>query len=174
MTQSLSSKINATLTWVNTQTGGLTSGTADSFVESSSSQFLQALADGSGANQAHQMFASTYTTTAGSNNDLTLSGLTQTVFGSTVTINFASVKLIWIANLNSVTGDKLNLDSSVTHSITGPYNGSITSKIEIGPNSVCVLSNLYDGWAVSSGSTDVLRIHAVNHSITYNVIIIGT
>ncbi len=113
------------------------------------------------------------TLTASSNDDIDLSALTRSIYGSSVASAFVRVKGIYICNTNTVTGDYLRIDSSVTNGFVG-WCVNATSKCEIGPDSVCILASKKDGWTVD-GTHKVLRITAnSSHTVIYNIAIFGT
>lgn len=138
-------------------------------------EYSKDCADGTSADQCDKIWHDQRVITTGANDDLDLTALTNSIFGSTVTINFVKVKSILIVNTSTTAGDELKLDSSVTNGFLGPFNGSNTSKIEIGPDSACLLSSKKDGWAVTAGTGDILRINNPNAgSVTYKIVIVGT
>ena len=103
-----------------------------------------------------------------------MTALVNSIYGSNVTINFVKMAAILIVNTNIVTGDKLRLDSSVANGYTGPFGGSATSKLEIGPDSGCLLCSKKDTFGATSGTNKVLRINNPGaNSITYKVVIVG-
>jgi hypothetical protein len=171
MASTFSGTIKNVVSWINTQPLN-PSGTT--VVDQNSFQFLEALTDGSASNQAHQIYYNTYTTATTANNDLDLTSLSQTVFGGTLTVTFSKLSLIWIANANAVSLDRVVLLASATNGFAAWGNGVTTSAAVCGPSSNLQLSNFYDPWTVD-GTHKILRINVPGaNSVTYNVILIGS
>ena len=84
------------------------------------------------ADQADTIWSDQRTVAAGTSDSLDLTNLTHTLFGSTLAIDLASVKAIFIVNTSTTSGDLLRLDSSVANGCTAPFGGSATSLVEIG------------------------------------------
>jgi hypothetical protein len=167
----LSATIKNTINWTNTQPLGLPS---TNCIDGNSIQFLLALADGSAANQAHQIYGNQYTTASTANNDLDMqTGLTESIFGSTVTVALTQLSMIWIQNTNTVSGDKLHLLCTASNPFSAWANSVTTSVAQIGPNSNLILSNFVNPWTVDS-THKTLRINVPgSNSVTYNVVLIG-
>jgi hypothetical protein len=97
------------------------------------------------------------------------------VFGSVLSIGFAKVKALLIVNAATTAGDKLRLDSSVANGFRTPFAGSAASLLEIGPDSPLLLASKKDGWTVTAGTGDILRIHNPGaNPVTYKIAIVGT
>lgn len=120
-------------------------------------------------------YSGTRTILAGANDDLDLTALTKTIFGGTLTTTFAKVKAILIVNLSTTTGEVLVLRANVANAFLGPFDGITTVRLVIGPDSPTLLASKKDGWAVTNGSADVLRINNPGAtSISYKIAILGT
>lgn len=169
-TNSLGTALSVKLSW--TQLATLTDLTVIS--DPGKIEYGKSTTNGTAVDLADVVWHDLRTLASSGNDDLDLTALNRSIFGTSVTSNFARVKEIVIVNLNAVTGDFLRLDSSVTNGNTGPFGGSITSKIEVGADSPLVLASKKDGWAVD-GTHKVLRINNPSaHSIQYYIGIIGT
>ncbi len=144
-------------------------------VDSSKLEFSASLADGTGADQADKVWHDERTIAAASNDELDLNMLTTTIFGSTVTINLAKVKAILVVNLSTNAGDELEVGGAATNPFTGPFNGVASAVVEVGPDSALLLCNKKDGWPVTNGSSDTLRIRNPNAAaVSYRIVIVGT
>jgi len=136
--------------------------------------FTVSLANGTGDNQVNELWHDSRSLSAASNDDLDLTALTRTIFGTSVTSSFSILKAILIHNTSTTDGDDLYIDSSVSNSIVTPFNASATSKIEIPASSPLVLANVLSGWAVTSGTADILRItNDGAGSVDYKIALLG-
>jgi len=142
--------------------------------DNSNLEYKKSMTDGTSADQADKIWHDRRTLATGTNDDLDMTALANTIFGTSVPINFAKVSAIMIKNLSTTAGDELKLDSSVANAFTGPFNGSTSSKIEIGADSVLFLSSKKDSWTVTAGTGDILRITNSNAgSVSYDIVIVG-
>ena len=170
MADTLSVDVRASLAWLFQEAIDLTT-----IADSSKLEYARSLADGIAADQADKLWHDERTIAAGANDDLDLTALVNTVFGSTLTIALAKVKALLIVNTSTVSGDELRLDSSVSNGFRAPFNGSAASIVEVGADSALLLCNKKDGWAVTAGTGDILRIHNPGaNAITYRIAVIGT
>lgn len=165
----LASEIKASIQWLFQEPLALTTvGDASQLV------YDDTLASGTAADEADLIWSDQRTLAAGANDDLDLTALARALFGSTVTIDLARVKVILIVHTSTTAGEKLQLDSSVTNGFTGPFAGSATSKLEIGADSAALLASKKDGWATASNNK-ILRIHNAGAlSATYKMVVLGT
>lgn len=169
MSDTLAVEIKASLNWLWEETLDLST-----LVDSSRLEVLSAFSTGEAAGQANQLWHDARTLAASSNDDLDLTDLAQAVHGQAVSLGFASIKAILIQNLSTTSGEKLVLDSSVTNGVLTPFNGNGTSKLEIPADSPLLLVNRLDGWSVTAGTGDLLRIHNPGaESIDYKIVILG-
>ena len=170
MADTLTSGIKASIDWSFREALDLST-VADSAIL----EYSESLADGTAVDTADKVWHDTRSITTGANDDLDMTALTHSIFGSTVTITFAKVKAILIVNTSETTGDELRIDTSVANAILTPFASSATTKIEIGADSALLLSSKKDGWAVTAGTGDILRIHNPNAgTVSYKIVIIGT
>ena len=84
MPDTLSLDLKASLTWLFSE--GLALSTVN---DQAALEFAATLADGTGDSQADKLWHAERTVAAGANDDLDLTALATTVFGSSLTINFA-------------------------------------------------------------------------------------
>lgn len=149
-----------------------------SLVDSNSHDASVTAAYGAATDQCDTLWHDERTIAAGANDDLDLTSLTRAFANGTVASNFARVKLIHIDLYAGASGDKLVLDSSVTNGYLGPFNGSATSQLAIGPGSTdgpTVLSNMRDGFGLTTTSNKVLRVKNPGaNPVTYTIAIFGT
>ena len=167
----LASKVIAGVEW--RQTSALDLSTV---YDSASLSYAVDIATGTAINTADYIWHDRRSVTTGANDDIDLtSSTTRSIFGTSVPQVFARVKAIIIKNNATATGEELQIDSSVAASFLGWCVASTTAKAQIGPNSMLVLSNLCDGWAVTATTADIIRITNTGATtISYDIIIIGT
>ncbi|MGE3406807.1 MAG: hypothetical protein AB7I37_08340 [Pirellulales bacterium] len=143
--------------------------------DASKLDYSQSLANGVAADQADQIWHDQRTVAAGADDDLDLTALASSFFGGSISISLAQLKGLLLVNTSSTAGDKLRLDSSVANACTGPFGGSASSQIEVGADSPLLLASKKDGWPVTGGSGDILRIHNPGgNAITYKIVLVGT
>lgn len=165
----LASEIKASIQWLFQEPLALTT-----VGDASQVAFDEALGSGTAADLADRIWSDERAVASGANDDLDLTALTHSLFGSTVSINFARVKAILIIHTSTTAGEKVNLDSSVTNGFTGPFAASATSKLEIGADSAALLASKKDGWATASNNK-ILRIHnGGSHTAMYRIVVLGT
>lgn len=168
MADALSAEIKASLTWLFQETLDLAT-----VSDSSKLEYHQSLADGTGNNQADKIWHDTRTLSPGANDDLDLTALANTIFGSTVTINLVKVKAILIVNTAAAAGEDLVIGNGPTPFL-GPFGaGAHTLRCEA--DSCLLLANRVDGWTVTNVTADILRINnAGTGEITYKIAVVGT
>ena len=130
---------------------------------------------GTGENQVNQHWRDSRTvTTSTSTDDLDLAGSLTNIFGETVT--FATIRELVIVNLSTVAGDDLDIGGAAANAITTIQDGSGTAKLTLRAGGYLVLSAPLDGYAISGGSADTLRItHAgSSEAINFDIIIKGS
>lgn len=171
MANTLSTTIDCSLRWA------LASDTptlSPNITDASRVDFSKSIANGTAVNLADLVWYDSRTLTAAANDDLDLTALTRTIFGTTVSVNMAKVKAIIVVVTTTTTAYRLRFDSSVANGFTGHTGASATSKIEVGADSAYLGMNKVDGWAVS-GTTKILRINNPSAgTVAYKIAIIGT
>jgi hypothetical protein len=164
----LASEIQASISWLFQEPLALTT-----VGDASQLSYDEQLANGAAADQADTIWSDQRTVAAGANDDLDLTNLTHTVFGSTLSIQLAAVKAILLVNTSTTSGDYLQIDSSVTNACTAPFSGSATSLVQIGADSSLLLASKKDGWTVGS-TQNMLRVtNPSSSAITYSIVIPG-
>jgi hypothetical protein len=170
MADTLSSEIKASCGWILRESLDLST-----VVDSARLEYSRALADGAGTDQAAIIWHDQRGIAAGGTDDLDLSGgLSNTIFGTPVVATFSCIKAILIVNTAVVTGCSLQVGGG-PNAFTPPFVGSGTALVEVGPDSPLLLANKKDGWIVTAGTGDILRIH--NPSllpIAYKIAILGS
>lgn len=146
----------------------------------------QAFVNGDGDDEANQIWRGRrVVSVATPNDDLDLAGVLENVFGNAV--NFAEIKAILIRNLGLDNGDgtftpaigeDLKVGGAGTNPWTAPFADSGTpgtSRITVPAGGKLYLESPLAGFAVSPGSSDVLRIaHSGSlDDITFDVVLIG-
>lgn len=130
------------------------------------------LASGTAANQANLLWYGTRTLAATSE-QLDFAGVQTDAFGDTAT--FAKIKTLLIRNRNTAAGQILVIGGGTTNPITTIFGSTATNCTEtIGPDGLCFKHNPGDGFVVTAGSADTLKLNAGTNTVTYDIIAIGT
>lgn len=173
MADTLTSALATNLSWILTEGGPLST-----VQDSAQLNFESATADGVGAGQADVLWHDRRTLAAGAHDDLDLAGgLTRSLFGGSVTIAFAKAKAIVVKSLATASGDVLRVGpGAASNSFTAPFGGVAGALVEVGPGSLLVLCELLDGWTVTPGTADILRITNTSgtNSVDYDIALLGT
>lgn len=134
--------------------------------------YTTSLTNGTGANQANQMFTDTRTISASSSEDLDLSGVLASSFGTTLV--FTSIKAIIVSAASANTNDVVIGGAAANDFST--FFGASTDTIIVVPGGTFALINPEaNGYAVTAGSADLLKIanSSSGTSVVYDIIIIG-
>ncbi|MBI1899747.1 MAG: hypothetical protein HYS13_01375 [Planctomycetia bacterium] len=171
MADTLSVDLKASLSWLFSE--GLALSTLN---DQAALEFAAAIADGVGDSQADKLWHDSRSVGASASDDLDLTALVSTIFGSSVTINFAKVKAILIVNLSTTAGQVLRVGGAgAGQAFAAPFASDAAGKVEVGPNSCLLLSHQKDGWTVTPGTGDILRVNNPNlAAVTYKIAIVGT
>jgi hypothetical protein len=169
MADTLTAQIKASLHWLFQETLDLATVADDAKLE-----YDKTLADGTGADQADKVWHDSRALAAAANDDFDLNALANTIFGSTVTINFAKVKAILIVNLATTAGDDLTVGGAASQEWTA-WVGTAGDKVRVPADSCLLICNKKTGWTVTGGASDTLRISNVGaNPITYRIAVLGT
>lgn len=105
--------------------------------------------------------------------DLDLSGSLTNWAGET--INFTNIKLALVYNECEAAGENLWIGGGGSNSWIAPFAASSTFKDTIYPNGIWHRTAPLDGFTVTAGSGDILRIKhvGVSRNITYVIILLG-
>lgn len=128
------------------------------------------LANGTGADQANQVWSDTRTLTTGATETLDLNASLTNAIGESVT--FTKVKLLMIRSRACTT--TLSVGAAAATQFVA-YFGSATDVIKILPGGVLLLTSPdASGAAVAAGSTDSLKIaNSAGASCDYDIVIVG-
>jgi hypothetical protein len=127
------------------------------------------LDNGTGANQANQVFSDTRTLTTGANETLDLNGSLLNAAGESVT--FTKIKVIYIRNKGTTT---LSIGGAAATQFVAPF-GSATDLVKIPPGGILLLTAPdANGFACRGRATDSLKIlNSAGASIDYDIVLIG-
>ena len=135
---------------------------------------------GTAANQAKNWYLKKRTLAAGANDDLDLSGGLTNEVGDTGII-FLAIKVLLIAILSPDGVKKLKVGPGagaggtlVANAFIGPWASAASSFVQI-DNFGLPINHPWGGYAVTSGTADILRINNPGAgSVDYNLLIVGT
>jgi len=149
--------------------GGLDIGTGRHKIDSN---YSTTLANGTGANQANQMWADTRTISASSNDDLDLAGVLTNAFGATLT--FTSIKAIVVTAASANTNDVI-IGGSATNPFETFLGGTSPSVTVVPGGSFAIVNPEATGYVVTAATGDILRLtnSAGGTTVDYDIIIIG-
>lgn len=126
------------------------------------------LADGTGDDQGNIQWHDTRSLAASATENLDLAGSLVDAFGNTLT--FAAVKALFIKN-NS-TGTQVLSVGGAASNVWSPF-ANTSDIITINPGGVLFMMD-GTGWAVSGGTSDLLKIaNAAGAALTYDILIWG-
>lgn len=133
-----------------------------------SQTYRNSFANGEGAQQAEAIFTDSRITSG--NDDLDLAGGVTDAFGNTLT--FTNVKaLVVVSSAANVTNIKLGAEGTNEFS---SFLGDDTDQVIIPPGGMFVITNPgADGFIVTAGTGDKLRIAAASGTVAYDIYIIG-
>lgn len=170
MSDTLLIDVKASLAWLLSESLPLST-----VVDNAALEYDQALADGTGADEADVLWHDERTLAASSNDDLDLTDLAMAVFGGSVAVDFAKVKAILLVNTSTTSGDVLHVGGAGAAAFSAPFANDDDAVVEVGADSPLLLVNKKDGWTVTASTAHVLRIHNPGaNSITYRIVIVGT
>ena len=169
MADTLTAQIKASLHWLFQESLDLATVEDDAKLE-----YDEALADGTADDQADKVWHDSRTLAAATNDDLDLTALTNSIFGSTVTISFAKIKAILIINLATTAGDDLTIGGAAAQEWTA-WVGAAGDKARVPADSCLLISNKKTGWTVTDGASDTLRITNIGaNPVSYKIAVLGT
>jgi hypothetical protein len=171
MSESLNVRFNSQFTANLTNTLALEQVTANP-----SLSIASVLTNGTGVNQADQIFADQRTLNPSTNENInvaTFSGSLDAVGG---TLSLARIKMLLVQNLNGTEANNLTIGGAGAGAWTPLTNGSSSLKVSIpGGGSFEVIAPGATGWAVGSSSGSLLNVANVSSTGTtqYNLIVVG-
>lgn len=139
--------------------------------------FSKSLADGSGDDQAQQLFhlSGTLAAAASVTYDLAGGATFKDVFGRTITLT--AIKALYIENDGTASGIKVGggSDGSGTAALASLF-GATNDKLIVKPSGAILAVAPKAGYAVSAGTADILRLEhdsTSSDTVTYNIAIVG-
>ena len=169
MADTLTAQIKSSLHWLFQESLDLATVEDDAKLE-----YDKTLADGTADDQADKVWHDSRTLAAAASDDLDLTALTHTIFGSTVTISFAKIKAVLIINTSTTTGDDLTVGGAAAQEWTA-WVAAAGDKVRVPADSCLLISNKKTGWTVTNGASDTLRItNAGANPVTYKIAVLGT
>ena len=169
MTDTLSVDVKTSLEWLFQDVDQLTT-----ISDASKLAFKHSFVDGKSDDEADVLWHDERTIAVATSDDLDLTALTRTMFGSVSTVNIASIKAFLIVNTASTAGQDLTLGAAASNAWIGPL-GAGTHTLDVPADSSALLVNRKNGWSVADGTSDVLRIaNSGTSDITYRIAIVGT
>jgi hypothetical protein len=155
---SFKSQVNVSLGW-NWNQGAVDNGRLD---------YAKLFLDG-GGNPADGVWnAKDRPLAAESSTTLDLTALQNAILGGTHSINFASIRAMWIINRGEGT---LAIGGAAGNEWSAPF-GSPGDQIAIPPDSPCLLCNGQSGWPVDAAHRN-LKLSANDGDVTYSIVIVG-
>lgn len=128
--------------------------------------------EGTSTDQADRIYDTNGTLAASGTLDIDLSGSLADRIGNTVV--FAKIKRIMVLNKTSTTGINLQVGAGSNPFITIWI--ATGDGIKVGPSGVFVWDSPVDGFAVTAGTGDILRLTNLSGAVScdYRIIIVGT
>lgn len=130
------------------------------------------LANGTGANQASQLFTDQRTLGISANEELDLAGGLTNAFGATIT--FTKIKAI-IVSAAAANGGDIQVGGSATNGFND-WVGAVGDLVAVKPGGAfAIVAPDVNGYAVTAGTADLLKIANTDGaaSATYDITIIG-
>jgi len=128
------------------------------------------LATGTAASQARYQWYDTRTLAATAE-ELDLAGGVTDAFGDALT--FTKVRHLMIHNRNTTAGHILTVGPGTTNGVTTIWAG--TSPTEIcGADGYLIKDSPTDGYVITGGSADTIKINAGTNTVSYDIIVVDT
>ena len=143
--------------------------------EQGAKEYSTDFAYGTGENQVNQHWLdSRIVTTSSLTDDLDFNGSLTNIFGESILLT--TIREIVIKNKSTVAGDDLLIGGAVANAFTVIAGASPSASLLLRASGIFVLSAPLDGYDVSAGAEDTLRIeHAgTSEAINYDIILKGT
>jgi hypothetical protein len=126
------------------------------------------LTTGTGVNQGNKIWYDKRTLANGANDDFDLTALTAR---GGAALSFSKVRWVIIFIDAPATSVKLIFKGSTATNPVALWKGSAAADEDI--HDLLVRGNGVDGWSVTNGASDVLRLTASGADVTYRIFIIG-
>lgn len=130
------------------------------------------LKNGTGGNQANQLFTDTRTLAASTSEDLDLSGVLTNPLGASIT--FTKIKAIIIESSSANANDVI-VGGAPSNGLSTPF-GDVSDKVKVKPGGLfCLIAPDANGYAVTAGTGDLLRVAngGSGSTVEYSIIVIG-
>lgn len=131
------------------------------------------LTNGTGANQAKDMFTDRRTLAASTSEDLDLSGVLTNAFGASIA--FTKIRALIISSAADNVNDVV-IGGHATAACAS-FFGDVTDKLKVKPGgTVALIAPDAAGYAVTAVTADLLKITngGAGTPVTYDIVIIGT
>jgi len=132
--------------------------------------FSVTMESGTGDNQSNAVWFDERELVATSET-LDLSGSLEDVFGTTLL--FTKIKALYIKNTSETTTEIIAVGGAAANQ-WDTWVANASDIVKVGPSGCLSLVNPIDGYVVTAGTGDNLKIDAGSDTITYQIIIIGT
>lgn len=133
--------------------------------------YTTSLSNGTGQGQANMQFSDTRALTASASESLDLAGGLTSPLGTTIT--FTKIKALFIKAAATNTGN-LKVGEGVANAFVGPFGASAVGNL-VAPGGTLLLMAPVDGWTVTAGTGDLLKIeNLVAAAAAYDIVLIGT
>jgi len=149
--------------WNETYTGDL-----GSVVKVHKVDHTLSMATGTSNSQADEVWSDTRSA-AGAVDDLDLAGTLTAADGSTIT--FVEVTGVYIRNKSTTTAETLTIGAGSNPFIT--WLIATGDGVVIGPNGTFLIESPVDGYTVTAGTADILRVDPGANTISYDIVIWG-
>ncbi|MBS0187289.1 MAG: hypothetical protein JSS51_04425 [Planctomycetes bacterium] len=164
----LAGKVQAQMNWQYTNGTGIEAVAASAGI--TPSDWTTNYQDGTGSGKAQKLIVKQGSISSGANLDLDLAGVLTDVFGNTITL--AKIKAIAIRNKATGTGVNLLVGGSATNPVSTILGGTSPS-LKIGPTGFWLHNSPVDGFAITGGTGDILRLTASGGAVDYELVIFG-
>ena len=166
MARSLAASIRAALTATYTNAQDLST-PSDALSLTGTNTFT----NGTGANQANVVWHDQRTLSSTTSEDLDLAASLASTLGGTIT--FTAIKAIYIEVTTTTASTVVEIGAASANQFIGPLKHS-SDIASIGGGGVFLVSSPVDGWTVTAGTGDLLKINNTSaHSATYKIVIVG-
>ncbi len=171
MSMSLAVDIHASLAWLLTESHPLSTLTDRAALE-----FMQSLAPGTESGQADALWYAARSVPPLAHDDLELSALERQFLGGMVAVSLARLKALLLVNDAADEQRILHLGGAGSGAAFAGFTaGDPLAVIEVPPGGCVLLVHSRQGWTVTPGTGDVLRIaNGTDAEIPYRLVLLGT
>ena len=129
------------------------------------------LSTAAGTNQVNQFTKNTGLLAAGAEEQIDLTAVNTTLYGNSLTVDFDEVKGLVVENLDSGTGQVINILATGTNAFTNMFNGE-SGNMNINPYGTYHYSDIYGTTVSSSNRLLYLRNNGTD-AVGYAIVIVG-